>query len=95
MNKSDAINALKKTHRYHKWDGPIIGDNSINDFVMGTGAYAPADEISGAIRDAVSNRIASALSSAPGNPDDAWKAWRKGEIGVDFSDIQEIIDDID
>jgi len=95
MNKSDAINALKNTHHSHKWVGPIMGNNSISDFVLGAGAFPPADEISGAIREAVSNRIASALSRAPGNPDDTWAAWSKGEIDVDFSDIQEIIDDTD
>ncbi len=94
MNKSDAINSLRKTHGNHDWEGPILGDNSISDFVLGAGAYPPADEVSGAIREAVRNCIATALSNESNDPDEVWSAWCKGEIDVDFSDIQEIIDDI-
>ena len=94
MNKAYAINALRNTHHNHDWDGPILGDNSISDFVLGAGAYPPSDDVSDAIREAVSNRIASALSNEPGKPDDAWSAWCRGEINVDFSDIQGIIDEI-
>ena len=94
MNRSDAIKALNNTHHNHNWNGPVFGGNSLSDFVLGAGAFPQSDEVFDAIRGAVRNRIAFALSNKAGNPDDAWAAWRKGEIDVDFSDIQRIIDGI-
>ena len=91
MNRSDAITALKNTHHNHHWNGPVLGDNSVSDFVLGTGAFPLSDDISGAIREAVSNRIATALSNTTGSQDDVWAEWCKGEIDVDFSDIQNIV----
>ena len=94
MNRSDAISALHNTHHHHNWDGPVLGWNDISDFVLGTGAFPQSDKVSDAIHEAVSNRIATTLSNEAGNRDDAWAAWCKGEIDVDFSDIQKIVDEI-
>jgi hypothetical protein len=94
MNRSDAISALNNTHHNHKWNGPVLGGNNISDFVLGIGAFPQSDKVSDAIREAVMNRIASALSKASSHSDDAWAAWCKGEIDVDFSDIQKIVDEI-
>lgn len=95
MNQSDAIEALRKTHRDHDWSGPVMGSNSLNDFILGAGAYPPSDDIADAIREAVRNRISSALSNKSSSPDEAWTAWCMGKIAVDFFDIQLIVDDID
>ncbi|MEJ2153942.1 MAG: hypothetical protein P8X96_01250 [Desulfobacteraceae bacterium] len=94
MNRSDAISALKNTHQNHHWNGPVLGDNNISDFVLGTGAFPQSDDVSNAIREAVTNRISTALSNKAGDQDQVWGAWCKGEINVDFSDIQGIIDEI-
>lgn len=94
MNRSDAITALKNTHHNHNWKGQVLGDNNVSDFVLGTGAFPLSDDVSLAIREAVTNRIASALSDEAGHHDDVWAAWCRGQIAVDFSDIQGIIDEI-
>lgn len=94
MNRSDAISALKNTHHRHNWSGPVLGDNNISDFVLGTGVFPQSDDVSSAIREAVTNRISTALGKEPGDQDHVWGAWCKGEINVDFSDIQGIIDEI-